>query len=175
MAVHRLMFRRAPLCLRGMDSPLTIFCSSQLTTTRLYADLVNDSLTEYTYDADLAGLSYKFATHTLGVWVTLSGYNDRLAVLAHHVLERAKTLVVDPVRLEVMKEQVSAVAVLTCARADGHAGQVRQEWNNFFLAQPYRISDYYAKYLLSYEDWTLEQKLGELMSMFPLAFLRPAD
>lgn len=73
---------------------------------RLFADLVNDSLTEFAYDADLAGLSYAFESHDLGIFVTLNGYNDKLYVLARAVLKKVKNLVVDPKRLEVMKEQV---------------------------------------------------------------------
>lgn len=37
----------------------------------------------------------------------MQGYNDKMAVLARDVLEKAKGLVIDPRRLEVMKEQVS--------------------------------------------------------------------
>ena len=74
--------------------------------TRLFADLVTDSLTEFAYDADLAGLSYYFGGHSLGLYMTLNGYNDKLHVLAKHVLERARNLKVSPDRLEVMKDQV---------------------------------------------------------------------
>ena len=73
---------------------------------RLYSDIVNDSLSEYSYDADLAGLSYQFVPHPNGLFVSMRGYNDKMAVLVKHVLEKIKGLVVNPVRLEVMKEQV---------------------------------------------------------------------
>lgn len=76
----------------------------------LFADLVTDSLTEFAYDADLAGLSYNFGAHSLGMYVTLSGYNDKLHVLAKDVLERAKALKVNPERLSVMKDQVRIIA-----------------------------------------------------------------
>lgn len=73
---------------------------------RLYADLVTDSLTEFSYDADLAGLSYSLHTHTTGVYAAMNGYNDKMFPLANSLLEKIKTLVVDPQRLEVMKESV---------------------------------------------------------------------
>ncbi len=73
---------------------------------RLYADLVTDSLTEFAYDADLAGLTYNFSHQSLGLYITLSGYNDKLPLLAKTVVERAKNLKVDPDRLAVMKDQV---------------------------------------------------------------------
>ncbi|OCH92098.1 insulin-degrading enzyme [Obba rivulosa] len=115
--------------------------------TRLYADLVNDALTEFTYDADLAGLSYNFASQLLGLYITLTGYNDKLHVLAHHVLERARNLQIKPDRLEVMKDQA------------------KRDWENFFLGQPYRLSDYYGRYLMSEKQWTVEEKLAELSSI----------
>jgi insulysin len=80
---------------------------------RLYTDLVTDSLAEFAYDADLAGLQYSLASHSLGLWVTLSGYNDKLPVLTHHVLEKIKDIKVDPERLRIIKEHVS-LDVISC-------------------------------------------------------------
>jgi secreted Zn-dependent insulinase-like peptidase len=90
------------VCLLSTHSQYVVFLF-----VRLYTDLVTDSLAEFSYDADLAGLQYTFASHSLGLWVTLSGYNDKLPVLAHHVLEKIKDIEVDPERLRVMKEQVT--------------------------------------------------------------------
>lgn len=73
---------------------------------RLYSDLVTDSLSEYSYDADLAGLTYNFASHTAGLYISMHGYNDKMSVLVEHVLDRVKHLVIDPQRLIVLKEQV---------------------------------------------------------------------
>lgn len=72
----------------------------------MYADIVNDSLTEFAYDADLAGLTYNLFGHSTGIYVSMSGYNDRLVVLAQQILERIKNLKVDEQKLAAMKEQV---------------------------------------------------------------------
>lgn len=72
----------------------------------MFADLVTDSLTEFAYDADLAGLTYNFRPHTMGLFAAMNGYNDKLFVLVQEILHKIKTLVVDPQRLEVMKEAV---------------------------------------------------------------------
>jgi insulysin len=72
---------------------------------RLYSDLVNDSLTEFAYDAEVAGLTYNVVAVSTGLWISLSGYNDKMAVLSRHVVQKVKDLIVDPERLEVMKEQ----------------------------------------------------------------------
>jgi insulysin len=111
---------------------------------RLYADLVTDSLSEYSYAADLAGLSYSFVPSTLGIFLVISGYNDKLSVLLQHVLDRARQFKVSSDRLEVMREQT------------------KQEWENFFLDRPQRVSDYYGRYLMNHGQWTFQQKLEAL-------------
>jgi insulysin len=73
---------------------------------RLLVDLVNDSLTEFVYDAELAGLNYTFTSNSLGTLVTVEGYNDKLPVLARYLLERIRGLNIRPERLAVAKEQV---------------------------------------------------------------------
>jgi insulysin len=110
----------------------------------LYAALVNDALTEFSYDADLAGLTYGFSATPLGVFVSLGGYNDKMNVLAQHVLEKAKGLIVDSERLAVMKEQT------------------KRDWENIFLGPTYKTSDYYGVYLLSEKQWTYQEKLAEI-------------
>ncbi|KAI0784388.1 insulin-degrading enzyme [Abortiporus biennis] len=115
--------------------------------TRLYADLVMDSLNAFAYDAEMAGLNYGFSPHSDGVFVSLNGYNDKLHILAKDVFERAKTLVVNPGRMAAKKEEMV------------------RDWENFFLEQPYRLSDYYARYIMTEKQWTLQEKLAEIPSI----------
>ena len=74
---------------------------------RLYADIMTYSLTEFAYDADLAGLSYKLNADYNGLSIKMQGYNDKMSVLAQHILNRIKELVVDPQHLSVIKEKVT--------------------------------------------------------------------
>ncbi len=78
----------------------------------MFGDLVEDALTEQTYDADLAGLSYKFQGESEGMYVSVSGYNDKLPVLLRTILTEVKNFVVDPRRFEVLKEQVMSYFIL---------------------------------------------------------------
>ena len=73
----------------------------------LFSDLVNDSLTEYTYDADLAGLAYNLGAHSFGIAISLNGYNDKLPDLTRRIIEATWSLQVRQDRLEVMKEKVN--------------------------------------------------------------------
>ena len=68
---------------------------------------MTDSLTEYAYDAQLAGLSYELGSYYNGLFIGLTGYNDKMFVLAQHILDKIKGLVVDPKRLSVIKEEVT--------------------------------------------------------------------
>lgn len=79
---------------------------------RLYAVLVTDALNEYSYDAALAGLSYSIEASSLGFYVSVSGYNDKLHVLLRDVLKKATSLEVRAERLEVMKEKVCNISRL---------------------------------------------------------------
>ncbi|CAL1705686.1 unnamed protein product [Somion occarium] len=115
--------------------------------TRLFAELVTDSLTEYSYDADLAGLTYSFASHNLGVFVSLNGYNDKLHVLAKDIFEKARTLIVNPERLETKKQEL------------------KRDWENFFFEQSFRLSDYFARYVLTEKHWLLQEKLDEISTI----------
>jgi len=74
--------------------------------TAYIASLITDALTEFAYDADLAGLSYGINEATTGLSLTVGGYNEKAHVLLKRVLEKARTLVVDPHRFEVSREQV---------------------------------------------------------------------
>lgn len=80
---------------------------------RLYAALVADALNEYSYDADLAGLTYLFDVTSLGFFVTITGYNDKLHVLLRDVLVKVRDLEVRADRLDVMIEKVKNVSTDT--------------------------------------------------------------
>ncbi len=78
-----------------------------ITPDRLFVELVEDVLSEVTYDADLAGVSYSIENHEEGITVRVGGYNDKLDVLLRTVLEKIRGLVARPDRLQVVQEKVS--------------------------------------------------------------------
>ena len=42
--------------------------------------------------------------------------------------------------------------------------QIKRDWDNFFLDQSFRISDYYGRYAISDNLWTIGEKLPEVAS-----------
>ncbi|KAJ1309144.1 hypothetical protein OPQ81_004817 [Rhizoctonia solani] len=111
---------------------------------RMFVELVKDALTEFTYDAELAGMKYSIVCNGGSFVIVSEGYNDKLSVLVEHVLEKVKGILISQDRVTVIKEQL------------------QQEIENFYLTQPYTLSDYYTDYFLRETCWTPRQKLAEL-------------
>ncbi|KDN37075.1 hypothetical protein RSAG8_10428, partial [Rhizoctonia solani AG-8 WAC10335] len=120
---------------------------------RMFVELVKDALTEFTYDAELAGMKYSIACDGASIVIisegyndklSVLGYNDKLSVLVEHVLERVKNITISQDRVTVVAEQL------------------QQEIENFYLTQPYALSNYYVDYFLQETGWTPRQKLAEL-------------
>ena len=74
--------------------------------TAYIASLITDALAEFAYDAELAGLSYGIDESSSGLNLTVGGYNEKVHVLLNRILEKARALVIDPHRFEVIREQV---------------------------------------------------------------------
>jgi insulysin len=72
----------------------------------LYVDLAEDSLNEYAYNADRAGLSYSLSENTQGLNIQLSGFNDKMLVLLEKVLLRVRDLEVRQELFDIAKERV---------------------------------------------------------------------
>jgi insulysin len=72
----------------------------------MFVDLVKDTLTEFTYDAELAGMKYSIMCDGPSIVVVSEGYNDKLSVLMEHVLEKVKSIIITEDRVTVIAEQV---------------------------------------------------------------------
>ncbi|KZS90042.1 insulin-degrading enzyme [Sistotremastrum niveocremeum HHB9708] len=127
-----------------IQSPLASVTPRHAVLTRLIGELVTDALQEYSYDADLAGLKYSFSGYSHGFQLSLSGYNSKLSVLLEKILDTFRSLTVDPVRLSVIREQL------------------KLEYENFKLDQPYNVGMFWMRYTLQERAWTPEEKLTEL-------------
>ncbi|KAJ5621076.1 hypothetical protein N7510_005060 [Penicillium lagena] len=117
---------------------------ANLIKTKLYCELVRDSLDEYSYDAELAGLDYHLSANILGLDFSVGGYNDKMSVLLDKVLSTMRDLVVKEERFAIIKERL--------ARA----------FRNTEYQQPYYQVGDYTRYLLSERGWINEQYIEEL-------------
>ena len=114
---------------------------------QLYKELVEDSLMEYAYDAEIAGLDYSTAALSNGFDVAVSGYNDKMPVLLEKVLVSIRDLEVRDDRFDIMKERLM------------------RGYKNFEYQEPYTQSTSYTRYLTSETSWTTFDLLEELNSV----------
>ncbi|KAI9477913.1 MAG: Metalloenzyme, LuxS/M16 peptidase-like protein [Benjaminiella poitrasii] len=125
-------------------SPLAYATPSNCVKTRLYTDLLKDSLNEYAYDAEVAGLSYDIENQLEGMLLAMGGYNDKLPDLLNKVVQKMRDFKVDPERFKLLKDQLS------------------RSYKNFSLEPPYQHALYYLSYLTQDKMWTNAEKLAEL-------------
>lgn len=132
------------VCLR---TPLLNITPLTATIGQMYKELVEDSLTEYAYDAELAGLDYSLSNHAQGFDISISGYNDKMSVLLEKVLVTMRDLEVKQDRFDIIKERVE------------------RGWKNIEYSEPYRQVTTYARWFVSEKSWIAEQLVEELPSV----------
>ncbi|KAI9226187.1 MAG: Metalloenzyme, LuxS/M16 peptidase-like protein, partial [Piptocephalis tieghemiana] len=112
--------------------------------TRLYAELVRDALNEYSYDAEVAGLSWSIHTDVDGLVLSLEGYNDRMPVLLQKVIQGLREFRPSPERFDLIREQLLRV------------------YRNFSKEAPYQHALYHLTTLTQERMWTHPEKVEEL-------------
>ncbi|KAJ5649213.1 Peptidase M16 core [Penicillium longicatenatum] len=127
-----------------LRNPLVWATPANLIKTKLYCELVQDSLDEYSYDAELAGLDYHLAANILGLDISVGGYNDKMSVLLDKVLMTMRDLVINEDRFKIIKERLT------------------RAFRNAEYQQPYYQVGDYTRYLLSERSWLNEQYIEEL-------------
>ena len=84
--------------------------------TNLFVKLFRDSLSEYSYQAELAELDYELAGSMFnstrlqsiyGLTLTFSGFNDKMGVFLNSFFEKLTSFKVDSQRFSLLKESVS--------------------------------------------------------------------
>jgi insulysin len=126
-----------------LRSPLAAMTPHTAVTSQLYHGLVQDALVEYSYAAEIAGLEYSLLSHSLGLDVTVSGYNDKMAVLLEKVLTIMRDLDVREDRFRIVKERLM------------------RGYKNWEFQQPYHQIGTYSRWLNSERGWINEQYLAE--------------
>ena len=129
------------MCLR---SPLVNLTPLNSVMAQLYRELVKDSLDEYSYAAELAGLGYNIQNHAQGFDVSVTGYNDKMAVLLEKVLISMRDLEIKQERFDIIKERVS------------------RGFKNFEYMEPFRQIGTYSRWLTSQRGWANHEMAAEL-------------
>ncbi|KAM0792238.1 hypothetical protein ACM66B_004933 [Microbotryomycetes sp. NB124-2] len=127
-----------------LRSPLIDNTALHAVQSRFFIELVKDALVEYSYDADLAGLSYQLDAQGDGILLTLDGYNDKLTVLGKVIVETIKNLKIQKDRFDLIQDQL------------------RRAYGNYRLEQPYLHAAFWTGYLSSETAWTRDEQLAAL-------------
>eukprot|EP00158_Paraphelidium_tribonemae_P009916 Partr_v1_DN29000_c0_g1_i1_m25164 putative insulin-degrading enzyme len=121
--------------------------------TKLYVDLVTDSLSEYAYMAEMADLHYSIEVHPDGISATVYGFTDKIFVLVHHVLEKLRKMKCDENRYNVRKEKLRH-QYENAAKDAAHSQAAY--YMSFFVQEKLFMSEEKARELdigLSFEDF----------------------
>ena len=127
-----------------LRNPLTYATPANYVKSALICHLVKDSLTEFSYDAELSGLGYSLNATVLGLDLSVQGYNDKLSVLLHKVLVSLRDLKINPERFKIIKERQS---------------RTYKNWN---FQQPYYQVGDFNRWLLGARVWMNHQYAAEL-------------
>ncbi|TID23091.1 Flavin carrier protein 2 [Venturia nashicola] len=127
-----------------LRSPLAGMTPHTGAMSQIYTALVQDALNEYAYDAEISGLDYSVGTHSVGLDLSLSGYNDKMAVLLEKVLKGMRDLEIKPDRFAIIKERLM------------------RTYKNWHFQQPYQQVGTFTRWLASDKGWSYEQYEAEL-------------
>ena len=125
-------------------SPLAHQSPSTTVLTSLYARLLEDALSEYSYDADIAGLSYSLTPTATGLSLVFGGYNHKLALLVREVVKRMRALEMLEDRFSVVKEQL------------------QRSYANFPMEQPYQHAAWHQLMALETHTFHTNEKIAAL-------------
>jgi insulysin len=128
-----------------LRSPLVAMSPHTGAMAQVYVGLVQDALVEYAYAAEISGLDYSLSSHSLGLDVSVTGYNDKMLVLLEKVLLSVRDLEILPDRFAIVKERLL------------------RGYKNWDLQQPYHQIGTYSRLLNSEKGWITEQYLTELL------------
>ncbi|KAK3368105.1 Metalloenzyme, LuxS/M16 peptidase-like protein [Podospora didyma] len=125
-------------------NPLVYASAANTVKARLFTDLVRDALEEYSYDAELAGLQYTVSLDSRGLFIEVSGYNDKLAVLLEQVLITMRDLEICEDRFSIIKERLT------------------RAYRNWELQAPWTQIGDYISWLITEHDHVVEELEAEL-------------
>ncbi|KAI9774121.1 MAG: Insulinase (Peptidase M16) [Geoglossum simile] len=131
----------------SLRNPLANSTPSNSVKTDLYCALVNDYLTLSTYNATLAGLSYDLYSNSIGMTLTLAGFNDKIPVLLEKLLVAMRDLEVKPSRFKVVKDSFL------------------RGYQNWYFQEPYCQVRENMHLLTKERYWTTSDCLAELRGL----------
>lgn len=127
-----------------ITSPLAYVDPGHCNMARLFVELLKDSLNEYAYNAEIAGVDYKIENTMYGICLSIKGYNHKQPVLLKKIFDRMTSFQIDAKRFPVVKERCEI------------------SLKNFAAEQPHQHALYYTSFLLEELAWHKDELLEAL-------------
>ncbi|XP_065349186.1 insulin-degrading enzyme-like [Cloeon dipterum] len=118
-----------------LTSPFAFLDPLSVNFLHIYVDLVNDALTEYSYDASLASLKFSVLISEYGLKVKIKGLHDKQHILLTKVLDTLINLEVDEKRYKIFKESYE------------------RNLQNYAAEEPYVLAKHYQEACLVEKSW----------------------
>lgn len=131
----------------NLEAPLAYSTAANYVKTSLYCMLVEDALSEYSYDAEISGLDYSFGSSMSGLCIHIDGYNDKMPVLLEKVLTTMKELKVRKDRFDVIKERL------------------QRSYKNWEFQQPFHMVSSFTRWLGAEKLFINDEYAPELESI----------
>lgn len=128
----------------SFETNMAYMCPRFSVLTKLFTELLIDDLTEFTYDADIAGLKYSFYNTMEGMRLTVHGYNDKLKSLLQTIVDRIANFTVNPERFPLILDSIE------------------RQFENFDKEQPYQHALYSSSYLMEQPRWHIQEYLATI-------------
>ncbi|MCL1125669.1 insulinase family protein [Shewanella surugensis] len=90
----------------SLDSSQAAASPRHAALTRLYVEMLLDFLTEYTYQAEVAGLSYNIYPHQGGITLHLTGFTGKQETLLALIINKARERNFTQARFNIIKQQI---------------------------------------------------------------------
>ncbi|RCI10149.1 hypothetical protein L249_8413 [Ophiocordyceps polyrhachis-furcata BCC 54312] len=131
----------------SLKNPIIHATAENSVKARIFTELVRDEFEEYSYDAELAGLQYTVSLDSRGLFLDISGYNDKLPVLLKQVVVTIRDLDIRTERFDIVKERLT------------------RGYKNFQLQSSYQQIGDYASWLNAERDYIVEELEAELSAI----------
>ena len=145
-----------------LETPVTSASPENKVKTILYQKSLEESLGEWRYQINLAGLDFHLAYHPRGLHITFEGYSQHLPKLMREVAEKLTNITISSERFETIKKDF--VRGLENLKHEAAYQKVLYELND--LSKPYSI--HYEEYYNPEKNLNLiANKKLELIKEFP--------
>ena len=130
-----------------LSTPAAYMSPEAAVMTQLFAQIVEEELNEFAYDADIAGLRFQVSASVRGLELCVFGYNHKLPML----LDKVASTVAAPLLEESMFERLK----------DKFGKNLR----NFAFAQPYQHALFNTSLCLELPKWNHADRIAALDSI----------